>query len=219
MVRADSFGFWPVPAALLALAAVAWWAMQPQPPEKRDTAQTPAVEARGARSIIVREGGRKAWEFSAKRITIAPNRILATIEGVQNGVIFQAGKPLWRLNATLLKANQLTRDIEAQNAVASLAKQDLRITTARALWKHRQKTLLCPLETRANTKDIQVSTRSASYNVARDELRCAGGVEVASRFGTIAAPHATAFPKSRRVEFGGGVEIVMRRSALPLPGG
>lgn len=188
------------------------------PQQKPGSKTAPAIDAHGARSIIVREDGHKAWEFSAKRITIAPNRILATVEGVENGVIFQGGKPLWKLTAARLDANQLTRDIQAHGAVASLAGQDLSIRTPRALWKHRQKTLLCPRETRATIKDVQVSTRSASYNVATDELRCAAGVEVSSRFGTISAPYATAFPKARRVEFGGGVDIVMRRAALPLPG-
>jgi hypothetical protein len=197
---------------------LAWWALRPEPPDIKRIAEAPALEARGARSIIVREGGQKAWEFSAQRITVAPNRILATIENISQGTIFQKGQPLWRLRAARVEANQLTRDIQAHAAVATLQTQNLRISAPLLLWKHHQKTLHCPQDARANMKNQEDNPRAATNDVGRGELRCTAGVEVTSRFGTLRAPAAIAYPKDRRVEFRGGVDIVMRRSALPLPG-
>jgi LPS export ABC transporter protein LptC len=214
MRRDVSLGYWPVPATLLAVAAIAWWSMQPLPQPETGANTEPSIEARGARSIIVRDGGHKAWEFSADRITIAPDHVIASIENIGKGVIFQAGAPLWRLRAKRVEANQLTRDVQAQDAIASLVPQDLRIVAPRALWKHSEKTLLCPEAAQATMKNISVRAQTASYNTKSGELRCTRGVAVTSPFGTLSAPAATAYPKSRRVEFQGGVDIIMHRAAL-----
>lgn len=218
MRRDTSPGFWTVPAALLGLAGITWWAMQPLPPPPPIQNTAPAIEARGARSIIVREGGHKAWEFSADRITIAPNRIRASIDDMGNGTIFQAGRPLWHLRAKHIEANQLTRDLQVQDAVASLTTYNLRITTPRAQWQHQKKKLVCPGETRATMKNIRVRASAATYDTASGELRCTKGVAVSSPYGTLSAPSARAYPQWRRVEFQGGVDIVMHRAALlPSP--
>jgi LPS export ABC transporter protein LptC len=212
--------FWTVPAAALGLAAVSWWALQPLPDSKKKSADTPpAIEATGARSIVVRENGQKAWEFAAQRITVDASRTHARADNVGKGVIFQNGKPLWNLRATRVDLNQLTRDVDAKDAVASLAARGLRITTPRAIWKHSSKTLQCPQPLQAQMKNLDVKAKSASYNVARGELSCTSGVEVTSPFGTLSSPRAIASPTKREVTFQGGVDILIRRSALPIPAG
>ncbi|HEX8550553.1 MAG TPA: LPS export ABC transporter periplasmic protein LptC [Abditibacteriaceae bacterium] len=219
-IDASARRFWTVPAAALGLAAVSWWALQPLPDNKKTNADTPpAIEATGARSIVVRENGRKAWEFAAQRITVDASRTRARADNVEKGVIFQNGKALWNLRATRVDLNQLTRDVDAKDAVASLAARGLRITTPRAIWKHSSKLLLCPQPLQAQMKNLDVKAQGASYNVARGELRCTSGVEVTSPFGTLSSPRATASPSTRTVTFQGGVDIVIRRSALPVPTG
>ena len=217
MIRSRSASkFWTVPAAALGLAAVSWWALRPSPPsDKRGDNSLPVVEATGARSIVVRENGKKAWEFGAQRITIDADRIHARAEGIANGVIFRDGAPLWRMRAARVELDQLSRDVDARDAVASLASNGLRIESPRVVWKHAQKKLVCPEPIRATMNNVKVSAKAASYDAARGELRCASGVEVTSSFGTLSAPVAVASPSKRIVTFTGGVDILIRRDALP----
>lgn len=217
--RDATLEFWTVPAALLGLAGIAWWALQPLPPADGGRPTTPSIEARGAHSIIVREGGLKAWEFSAARIAVAPDRVRTALENIADGTIFQAGVPLWRLRARRVEANQFTRDLEVQDIVASLATESLRISTPHAQWKHRAKTLTCTGPMFATMKNIGVTAQAATYDTRSGELRCTRGVAVSSPYGTLKAPAATAFPKDRRVEFHGGVDIVMHLAALMQPHG
>jgi LPS export ABC transporter protein LptC len=201
------------------VGSLVWWAVQPPDeaeltlPEERPA----AIEAENARSIVVREGGHKLWEFAAQHIAIRPEASRTTVENVYRGTLFRQGQPIWQLKAKRVSLNQVTKDVDAGGKVTANGPNGLRIETTRAVWKDRAKRLICPNPVVATMRGFTVQTESAVYDLTKDELRCNAIVTVTSKYGTMRSPSAVAHPKRRVVEFRGGIDMAIDPSQLDLP--
>jgi LPS export ABC transporter protein LptC len=203
---------------LAALVFGAWTVLNngDVPPETNEAGKHPiAVEADGARSIIVRKNGQKLWEFAAKKIEITADHSYATATGIEKGVLYKDGKPQWQLTAQNLKLDQRTNDVDARGGVSATGPNGLSVKTRRAVWKQQAERLVCPEVIDASMHGFKVSSGSASYESKTDELRCATSVTVTSSSATLKSPRAIAHPKQGIVSFEGGTDILIHKSALP----
>jgi hypothetical protein len=213
-----TFLFWGALALFIGVSPIVWRWLRDEdtPTSPASDPQSPAVEATGAQSIVMREDGRKVWEFSAQRITISPDHRYATATGVQRGVMYRDNRPFIRMQATQVRMNQETRDWQAKGALKAQGPDGFSIQSPQAQWTHAKQQLQCPTNVQATLRGMKIATRQVVYDAGRSELRCPQPVEVTSPRATMKTQHGTqvvADIKRRRVEFQGGVEIVVRPPA------
>jgi len=180
------------------------------------THDAPAIEVEGAESIIVREAGRKVWEFSADRIVSERDYVTAT--NVRRAVYYRDEKPYLRLAARNVRLNQQTRDLVANGTVQASGPHGFTVRTERAVWKHRARLLQCPLAVRATLRGLTFHTTELSYDTKLGQLSCPRVVQVDSKHAQLRGDGAVVDVKRQRVEFPQGAEIVIRPGAGFLPG-
>ena len=199
-----------------AVALAVWFAGRAEKVEPLSTPRpAPMIEAENVRSIVVREGGRKVWEFAARRIEIDANQTYATAQNVTRGVLYGNGAPLWKLTARNVRLNQQTRDVDAGGGVHAQGPNGLNIATRRARWTHRATRLNCPEAVTATLPRLTIQTGAASYEAKTDALRCTQTVTVSSEFAELTSPRAVAHPKAQTVSFEGGVDILIHTRKIP----
>lgn len=175
----------------------------------------PALEAIGAQSIIVRDNGRKVWEFSADRITWSADHRFATVTNLRRGVLFRDGKPFLQMSATSVILNQETRNWQATGHLQASGPHGFSISTNRATWSHVRERLSCPDAVSAKLRDMRIETRAVVYEAKSAQLKCSQPVKVRSAQVTILGrPDVIVDTRTRRVEFRSGVDITVKRSAL-----
>lgn len=170
----------------------------------------PSIVAEGAQSIVVRDArGRKAWEFSAKRITLSPDRLYYTVTEVQRGILYRNGKPFLKLKAHQVRLNQQTRDLEATGTVSASGPDGLTVRSERADWKHQVQRLTCPDDVHASIRGLKIDTRAAYYEAKTGKLHCPQTVMIKSERATLQGANAVADTKTRRVEFNQAVHLAI----------
>lgn len=205
-----------IAASLPAAIAVGRWLREDEANEPlTNNGLRPSLEAIGAQSIIVRENGRKVWEFSADRITISPDKRFATATNMKRGVLFRNGKPFLTVSAATVQLNQETHNWQATGKLQASGPDGFSIVTSRATWSHRRERLSCPDAVRAKLRGMEIETRGVFYEAKTGQLKCPASVEVRSAQATIQEGRdVVADARSRRVEFRSGVHITIQRSAL-----
>ncbi|MDF2441590.1 MAG: hypothetical protein JWN98_2574 [Abditibacteriota bacterium] len=180
-----------------------------------DTSLRPSLEAFGAQSIIVRDKGRKVWEFSADRITWSADHRFATATNLRRGVLFRDGKPFLTVSAARVVLNQESRNWEASGQLQASGPHGFSLSTQRATWSHQRERLSCPEAVQAKVRGMTIETRDIFYEAKTGQLKCPQPVQVRSAQAIIQGGRdVVADIRTRRVEFRSGVHITIKRSAL-----
>ena len=208
-----------VTGLLVTVVVFGWWLWSDEEdPDRTAAPDVPAFEVEGAQSIIVREQGRKVWEFSAERIVLSADKTYATATNVRRGVFYRDGKPYLHLRATSVRLNQQTRDLVASGAVHVSGADEFSVRTERAVWNHRLRRLQCPVAVRATLRGLTFQTSELSYDAKRGQITCPRPVQIDSKHARLRGSGAVADVRRQRVEFPEGAEIVIRPGAGFLPG-
>ncbi|HVF11322.1 MAG TPA: LPS export ABC transporter periplasmic protein LptC [Abditibacteriaceae bacterium] len=203
-----------VAGVLAAVVFLGWWLWPGDEGAHRSVApDAPAIEVEGAQSIIVREQGRKVWEFAAERIVVSANRAYVTATNVRRGVFYRDGRPYLHLRARSVRLNQQTRDLVASGTVEASGPDGFSVRTERAAWQHRLRRLQCPVAVRATLRGLTFQTSGLAYDATRGQLSCPRPVQVNSQHAVLRGVGAVVDVKPQRVEFQDGVEIVIRPGA------
>jgi LPS export ABC transporter protein LptC len=209
------FWFWGLVLLAVATAwpALARWLVDVEPQPRMEEANSPSIIASGANSILVRENGRKLWEFSARRIEVSADHRFATATDVDRGVLFRNNKPFVRVQAQRIRVNQESKDWQAEGVLRAQGPDGLTIESKRALWKYQTGQLFCPQPVQATFRGARLTTHGVVYDAAKSQLRCPQPVEVRAARATLrtnAGTQVVADIKRRRVEVQGGVELVIK---------
>jgi lipopolysaccharide assembly outer membrane protein LptD (OstA) len=177
----------------------------------------PAIEASGLQSLIVRENGRKVWEFAAERIAISPDHRYATAHNVSRGVMYRNNKPYFSVKAARVRLDQQTRNWQARGQLRAEGPDGLVIESKEAKWTHKTQQLVCEGPVQAQVRDMRINTRGVRYDAPNKQLLCPQPVIMHSRRATMQTQTGTqvvAYLDERRVEFQGGVAVQIA-SRLP----
>lgn len=179
-------------------------------PNQPKTAEGPSIVAEGVERIVIRDKGRRVWEFAARKITVTPDRMYAVATDIQRATFYRDDKPYLQLKASQVRLNQQTFDAEATGGVTASGPEGVQIRTEDAKWTHRQRLLYCPATVQAKVRNLTVQTRSVSYDMPQNLLRCPQAIEVQGPHVTLRGARAVVDIKNRRVEFDGGGELVTK---------
>ena len=180
-------------------------------PQPAKTADGPSIVAEGVERIVIRDKGRRVWEFAARKITITPDRMYAIATDMRQAILYRNDKPYLQLQASQVRLNQQTFDAEATGGVTASGPEGVKIRTERAQWSHQSRVLRCPATVEATLRGLTVQTRDVSYDMSKSKLNCPQKVEVQGKRFHLRGASATVDVKTRRVEFSGATEFVVKQ--------
>lgn len=161
----------------------------------------PSLVGEGAQNITLRdEKGQKTWEFSAKSITLSPDRQFYTATDVNRATYFRAGHPYLKLSARQVRLNQITRDLNAKGNVSAVGPDGFSVHAERADWQHEAERLNCPVAVHATLRGVTFDTSTLFYDVKRSQLHCPQQVEVHSTGATMRGSNIVADAKTRQIK-------------------
>lgn len=146
----------------------------------------------GSQPITLR-GGRvagnristRSWKFDYTKANMSPDGVLATLDGVKNGILYKKGKPYLSIAAQHVSVNTQTFDftatgdvhIEALNPSDNIGKS---FDTDLVQWVNATKMLQLPHPClfRTGTQTLKVDTITVDFNKSDVHLgKLSGGVE------------------------------------------
>lgn len=175
------------------------------------SSQGPSIVAEGIEHIVIRDKGRRVWEFAARKITISPDRKYAVATGMRRAILYRNEKPYLQLQASSVRLNQQTFDAEATGGVTASGPEGIEIRTERALWTQSRRVLQCPATVQVRVRGLTVQTRDVSYDMPQSRLHCPQRIEVQGPRISLRGLRAVVDVKNRRVEFNGGTEFVVKQ--------
>jgi len=171
----------------------------------------PPIVVEGIKRAVIRDKGKRVWEFAAATITFTPDGRFAIATAVSEAIYYRDDKPYLQLQAANVRLNQVTFDAVAGGGVVAKGPEGVQIKTERALWTHRRRLLDCPGKVWAGMHELTVQTAKVLYDMPQNRLKCQGSIEVVGKDATLRGQKATVDIKSRLVEFEGGSQVVVRR--------
>jgi hypothetical protein len=137
-----------------------------------------APQIPGAQNILIKDcsirGNRistRSWSFGCKKAQLSPDGILATIDGVHDGILYKKGKPYLRIAAQHVSLNTQTFDftatgdvhVEALHPSDGIAKS---FDTDLVQWVNATKLLQLPHASlfRTNGQALKVATITVDFN-------------------------------------------------------
>ncbi|MBV9866000.1 MAG: LPS export ABC transporter periplasmic protein LptC [Abitibacteriaceae bacterium] len=200
-------------AGFVALAIICWprwvrWLTQDSDAMTASLTNDPSLVGEGAQNIIMRdEKGQKTWEFSAKSISLSPDRQFYTATDVNHAILFRAGRPYLKLSARQVRLNQITQDLAAIGTVSATGPDGFSVRTEQASWQHQAERLDCPIKVHATLRGFTFDTPTLFYDMKKSQLHCPKQVEIQSARATMRGSNAVADAKTRQVAFQQGVQI------------
>lgn len=195
----------------VALAPGVWrWVTQDArdwaPNEAAADKEGPSISARGVQLFEARDAqGRKAWEFSARRIDLSSDKRWATLESVQRAILFRDGKPYLEMSASNVRFDQETRDWQAQNDLLVRGPDGLSIRSVSASWSEQEQHLSCPDAVSARFKGADITTVGLSYDARKGELQSLDRVSLSAPNLSAQGSRFIADVKNRMVRFPEGL--------------
>lgn len=177
--------------AWIAAAVVAVWFVAGILLAGRDVAPPPP----GSQSMTLKGGhvagnhiSTRSWSFDYKRAEMSPDGVLATLDGVKNGIMYKKGKPYLSISAQHVSVNTQTFDFTATGDVhiAALHPKDgisKSFDTDLVQWVNVTKMLQMPHQSIFQTGDQTLRVATISVNFNTDDVRL-GNIE-----GNVELPH------------------------------
>ncbi|MGQ9778354.1 MAG: LptA/OstA family protein [Bacillota bacterium] len=132
-----------------------------------------------ATRVVGRVHGEKEWEFRAKRILRSLDGLLITATGVEEGLVFDEGKPAWSFSAGYLRYYVLTRRLEAGEGVTGRSTAgDLVFRAPRVVGDLSRKQLLVEGPVEVEGSEVTLRADNLEYDLTAETVILKGRAEV-----------------------------------------
>jgi lipopolysaccharide export system protein LptA len=160
---------------VVAVAALVWHAlMQPAPASLGSgsvAAANSGIELHDTTVVGHGRGAgrnRKAWEITARRITISPDQRQTSFIGLEQATLFRDGRPHVLLKAGSASYDRFADTLQVQGGVdLRLADDPTGLTTPRLLWQGRSRTVRAPGPVTFITEGARLQAERATVDPTR----------------------------------------------------
>lgn len=173
----------------------------------------PSVQIKNLQSFLVRRDGLPLWEISAQNVSVEADGVTTTATRIGRGILYRDGKPFLNLSAPRLRFFKTTNDLEATGGVTATGPNQFSFQTPRALWKSREKIVVCPQPVKAQLRGLHFGTPNLSYDWDKGVLNCPQAVEVRGQGLVLRGEKLEATLKTRQVRLEGAIEMIFEPKA------
>lgn len=111
--------------------------------------------------VRVRQLGRPLWQMRVRRADLLRDRQQWLLEGIQEAVLYDDGKPLWRLTAAQAAYEGASRFLQV--AEARLQGDPVRLYCSQATWRDQTRELRCLGIVRGTLRDGEFTAQEVRY--------------------------------------------------------
>jgi LPS export ABC transporter protein LptC len=184
------------------------WLNDEVPVTKTKQTYVSPLQIEDLRSFSVRQEGKKVWEISATKVEISPRNDQTIAQGVSKAIFFRDGEPFLNLKAPKVRLSNVTNNLEATGGVFASGPDQFSFSTPIVRWLNKTKLIQCPQAVQATLRAFEIDSPGLLYSWDSGELVCKQKVELRTEGAVLRSNMLKANVKSRKIELGGGVELV-----------
>lgn len=205
----------PSALALLCIAGLAWSVHRLQQvdpfarfnPAYADAGMGNTLIRLSETEVIARQLDRPLWKLRVQRVDLSRDRQRWFLDGVREAVLYEDGKPMWRLTAANAWYEGASRHLAVKDA--RLRGEPVQLYCAEATWRDQSRELQCQGDVRGTLKDGEFTALALRYFGGEKRLVAEGVTLVLRTAQSLVAflqpepPQAQRnenAPKTRRVE-------------------
>ena len=190
------------------LVALLVWLNDEAPPAKTKQTYVSPLQIENLRSFTIRKDGQKVWEIAAKTVALSDKGDMTIAQNVSRATFFREGQPFLHLKAPHVRLSNLTNNLEATGGVFASGPDQFSFNTPLVRWLNKTKLVQCPQNVRATLRAFEFDAPALIYSWNTGEVLCKQKVELRTEGAVLRSSMLKANVKSRKIELGGGVELV-----------
>ncbi len=184
------------------------WLGDEAPPAKTKQTYVSPLQIENLRSFTIRKDGQKVWEIAAQKVALSDKGDQTIAQNVSKATFFREGQPFLHLKAPHLRLSNLTNNLEATGGVFASGPDQFSFNTPLVRWLNKNKLVQCPQNVRATLRAFEFDAPDLIYSWNSGEVLCKQQVELRTEGAVLRSNMLKANVKSRKIELGGGVELV-----------